>query len=77
MRSSSIFAAVALAASAQAAVTTTLPASKGAVATNVAIAVKGSFDGGMKKYDRSRECTPSQMVISEHNTDLIGNSRGV
>jgi hypothetical protein len=35
-------------------VTTTLPASSGAVATNKAIPVSGSFDGGMKKYDRSR-----------------------
>ena len=35
-------------------VTTTLPQSKGAVATNAAIVVRGSLDGGMKLYDRSR-----------------------
>ncbi|ETS78158.1 hypothetical protein PFICI_10220 [Pestalotiopsis fici W106-1] len=32
--------------------TTKLPASSGAVSTSVAITVSGSFDGGMKKYDR-------------------------
>lgn len=36
-------------------VTTTLPRSSGAVATNKAIVISGSFDGGMKAYDRSRE----------------------
>jgi hypothetical protein len=39
-------------------VTTTLPASSGAVSTSAAIKVSGSFDGGMKKYDRNRECAP-------------------
>jgi hypothetical protein len=38
-------------------VTTTLPKSSGAVATSKAITVPagGSFDGGMKSYDRSRK----------------------
>lgn len=36
-------------------VTTTLPASAGATSTSKAITVTGSFDGGMKKYDRSRK----------------------
>ena len=36
-------------------VTTTLPKSSGSVATSVAITVSGSFDGGMKQYDRSRK----------------------
>lgn len=35
-------------------VTTTLPQSSGAVATNTPILVPVSFDGGMRKYDRSR-----------------------
>lgn len=33
--------------------TTTLPASSGAVSSPTPIVVSGSFDGGMKKYDRS------------------------
>jgi len=36
-------------------VTTTLPKSSGAVATNAPIVVSGSLDGGMKLYDRSRK----------------------
>lgn len=36
-------------------VTTVLPKSSGAVATNAPILVSGSLDGGMKLYDRSRE----------------------
>lgn len=52
----SVVVALALAVSSvSAAATTTLPASKGAVATNAAIKVSGSYDGGMKKFDRSRE----------------------
>lgn len=35
-------------------VTTTLPRSSGAVYSSVPIPVSGSFDGGMKLYDRSR-----------------------
>lgn len=34
-------------------VTTTLPASSGTVASPSPIVISGSFDGGMKKYDRS------------------------
>jgi len=33
--------------------TTTLPASAGAVTSAAAIVVSGSFDGGMKRYERS------------------------
>ena len=36
-------------------VTTVLPQSSGAVATNAPIVVSGSLDGGMKLYDRSRK----------------------
>lgn len=38
-------------------VTTTLPASSGAVSSSAPITVSAgqSFDGGMKKYDRSRK----------------------
>jgi pectate lyase len=36
-------------------VTRTLPKSSGAVYSPTAIPVSGSFDGGMKLYDRSRE----------------------
>lgn len=36
-------------------ITTTLPKSSGAVATSKAITVSGSYDGGMKMYDRSRK----------------------
>ena len=39
-------------------VTTTLPASSGATSTSKAITVSGSFDGGMKKYDRNRKIYP-------------------
>lgn len=35
-------------------VTTTLPASSGATSTSAAITVSGSYDGGMKYYDRYR-----------------------
>lgn len=41
-------------------VTTTLPRSSGAVATNKAIVISNSFDGGMKAYDRSRELPSGQ-----------------
>lgn len=36
-------------------VTRTLPASSGAVSSSEPITVTGTFDGGMKNYDRSRE----------------------
>lgn len=36
-------------------VTTTLPASSGVVTSAAPITVTGSFDGGMKRYDRSSE----------------------
>lgn len=39
-------------------VTRTLPKSSGAVSSSTAIPVKGSFDGGMKLYDRSRKSFP-------------------
>lgn len=37
------------------AVTTTLPASAGTSSVPTAIPVKGSFDGGMKRFERNRE----------------------
>jgi hypothetical protein len=42
-------------------VTTTLPQSSGATATSAAITVKAgqSYDGGMKKFDRSRMLPPA------------------
>lgn len=41
-------------------VTTVLPQSSGAVATNAPILVSGSLDGGMKLYDRSRKWSSCQ-----------------
>lgn len=41
--------------SAPSAVTRTLPASSGSVSSSTAIPVSGTFDGGMKLYDRSRK----------------------
>lgn len=52
-------------------VTTVLPQSSGAVATNTPILVSGSLDGGMKLYDRSRKwfsyhkCTSENRGIDE------------
>jgi hypothetical protein len=46
-------------------VTTTLPASSGSVATNKAIAVSVSFDGGMKKYDRSRKSHSLREMVQD------------
>lgn len=40
---------------ASAAVTTTLPKSAGSTAVPTAIPVSGSYDGGMKKFDRNRK----------------------
>ena len=41
------------------AVTRTLPASSGSVSSSTAIPISGSFDGGMKLYDRSRRSSRS------------------
>lgn len=40
------------------AVTTTLPKSAGASSVPTAIPVKGSYDGKMKRFERSRESPP-------------------
>lgn len=37
------------------AVTTTLPKSSGSASSPTAIPVSGSYDGGMKRYERSRK----------------------
>ena len=46
----------ALAGFSAAAVTTTLPKSSGSASSPTAIPVSGSYDGGMKRFERSREC---------------------
>ncbi|OBT72934.1 hypothetical protein VF21_08491 [Pseudogymnoascus sp. 05NY08] len=51
--------------------TTTLPKSSGAVATNKAIAVSGSFDGGMKMYDRSPAVCAGQTETGEADAMFI------
>ena len=47
-------------------VTTTLPASSGAVSSSAPVTVKAgqTFDGGMKKYDRSREYTFLSLLVT-------------
>ncbi|KXJ97348.1 pectate lyase [Microdochium bolleyi] len=57
--------------SANAAATTTLPASKGAVATNVPIKVSGSYDGGMKKFDRSPSVCQGQTETGEKDAMFV------
>ncbi|KAH7040842.1 pectate lyase [Microdochium trichocladiopsis] len=68
----SVVVALALAiSSVNGAATTTLPASKGAVATNAPIKVSGSFDGGMKKYDRSPAVCQGQSETGEKDAMFI------
>lgn len=50
------------------AVTTTLPASKGLVQSSTAIPVSGSFDGGMKRYDRNR-MHPNPLPLTVKSVD--------
>lgn len=45
-------------------VTTTLPASSGVVTSAVPITVSGSFDGGMRRYDRSSKFHLSTLLIT-------------
>ncbi|KAG9256927.1 pectate lyase-domain-containing protein [Emericellopsis atlantica] len=52
-------------------VTTTLPQSSGAVATNAAIVVSGSLDGGMKLYDRSPRVCAEQDETGENDAMFI------
>ncbi|KAK9415178.1 putative Pectate lyase [Seiridium unicorne] len=51
--------------------TTTLPASSGAVSTSVAITVSSSFDGGMKKYDRYPVVCEEQTETGEADSIFI------
>ncbi|CAG9988919.1 unnamed protein product [Clonostachys byssicola] len=52
-------------------VTTTLPASAGATSTSKAITVSGSFDGGMKKYDRSPRVCAEQDETGEADAMFV------
>ncbi|KAK7214464.1 hypothetical protein V2G26_002467 [Clonostachys chloroleuca] len=52
-------------------VTTTLPASAGATSTSKAITVTGSFDGGMKKYDRSPKVCAEQDETGEADAMFV------
>jgi hypothetical protein len=52
-------------------VTTTLPASSGSVTSPTPIRVSGSFDGGMKKYDRSTRVCQEQTETGEDDTIFI------
>ncbi|KAH8666918.1 pectate lyase-domain-containing protein [Xylariales sp. PMI_506] len=51
--------------------TTTLPASSGAVSTSKAITVSGTFDGGMKKYDRYPVVCEEQTETGEADAIFI------
>lgn len=51
--------------------TTKLPASSGAVSTSVAITVSGSFDGGMKKYDRYPVVCEEQTETGEDDAIFV------
>lgn len=53
MKTSGILAFLAATASGVSAVTTTLPKSAGLTTSPTAIPVKGSYDGGMKRFERS------------------------
>ncbi|KAF3934904.1 hypothetical protein ABW19_dt0205574 [Dactylella cylindrospora] len=52
-------------------VTRSLPQSSGAVSTDKPIVVSGSFDGGMKKYDRSPKVCAEQDETGEEDTIFI------
>ncbi|KAI0555928.1 pectate lyase [Xylaria curta] len=51
--------------------TTTLPASSGAVTSAAAIPVSGSFDGGMKRYERSGNVCKGQSETGEADAMFI------
>ncbi|KAI3319124.1 pectate lyase [Xylariaceae sp. AK1471] len=51
--------------------TTTLPASAGAVTSAAAISVSGSFDGGMKRYERSGNVCQGQSETGEADAMFI------
>ncbi|KAK6200626.1 hypothetical protein LQW54_009669 [Pestalotiopsis sp. IQ-011] len=51
--------------------TTKLPSSSGAVSTTVAITVSGSFDGGMKKYDRYPTVCEKQTETGEDDAIFV------
>ncbi|KAI1750208.1 pectate lyase [Xylaria castorea] len=51
--------------------TTTLPASSGAVTSAAAIPVSGSFDGGMKRYERSGNVCQGQTETGEADAMFI------
>ena|SRR6186713_1107376 len=51
--------------SVSAAATTTFPKSSGAVASATAIPVSGTFDGGMKKYERNPDTCKDQSETDE------------
>ncbi|KAF7552998.1 hypothetical protein G7Z17_g3944 [Cylindrodendrum hubeiense] len=52
-------------------VTTTLPASSGVVTSSAPITVTASFDGGMKRYDRSTTVCEEQTETGEDDTIFI------
>ncbi|KAI0150543.1 pectate lyase [Xylariaceae sp. FL1272] len=52
-------------------VTTTLPKSSGATSTSAPITVSGSFDGGMKLYDRSPAVCEEQTETGEDDAMFI------
>ncbi|KAI1847562.1 hypothetical protein JX265_000813 [Neoarthrinium moseri] len=51
--------------------TTKLPASSGATSTSKPITVSGSFDGGMKKYDRSTKVCQGQSETGEDDAIFV------
>ncbi|KAF7548390.1 hypothetical protein G7046_g8696 [Stylonectria norvegica] len=53
------------------AVTRTLPASSGAVSSSTAIPISGTFDGGMKLYDRSPSVCEDQTETGEKDAMFI------
>lgn len=57
---------LALAGFSSAAVTKTLPKSAGATSFPTAVPVKGSYDGGMKRFERSRKFTS---ILPDDPTD--------
>jgi hypothetical protein len=63
-------AVLALAGVSSAAVTKTLPKSAGVTSFPTAVPVKGSFDGGMKRYERSRKFTCKYSTRRSTDTDF-------
>ena len=64
-------AAATVAAQTPTALTTTFPASAGSTAVATAISVSGSFDGGMKKYDRDPKVCAEQDETGEADAIFI------